>query len=299
MLLIYSIIPRICMSNILITGANGQLGNEFRRLGKGSVNHYIYTDAEDLDITCFSDIQTFFRQNKIDVVINCAAYTNVDLAEANEDTACKVNQEAVKNLSTVCKERDIFFIHISTDYVFDGTSPEPYTESNPTNPQNGYGRTKLKGEKAVEESGCRFLIFRTSWLYSVWGKNFVKTILRLLDERETLSVVFDQAGTPTYAGDLAEAIFQIVEKEQYKGKEGLYHYSNEGVCSWYDFAQEIARLSGAQKCKVLPCRSSEFPSVVKRPAYSVLDKTKVRKTFKIKIPYWRDSLKKCLELLIE
>ncbi len=285
------------MSNILITGANGQLGNEFRRLGKGSVNHYIYTDAEDLDITCFSDIQTFFQQNKIDVVINCAAYTNVDLAETNEDAACKVNQEAVRNLATVCRKRNAFFIHISTDYVFDGTSSKPYTESSPTNPQNGYGRTKLKGEQAVEESGCRFLIFRTSWLYSVWGKNFMKTILRLLNERETLSVVFDQTGTPTYAGDLAEVIFQIVEKEQYKGKEGLYHYSNEGVCSWYDFAQEIARLSGTYKCKVLPCRSSEFPSEVKRPAYSVLDKAKVRNTFDIKIPYWRDSLKRCLQLL--
>lgn len=284
------------MLNILVTGANGQLGNEMRLLGATSKNNYIFTDVTELNITDKAAISDMVKEHRIQVIINCAAYTNVDKAEDDEATADLLNHTAARYLAEAAKEADAVLIHVSTDYVFHGDKNVPYTEDEPTSPLGVYGRTKLAGEQAIQQSGCRYLIFRTAWLYSSFGNNFVKTMRRLTSERDTLNVVFDQVGSPTFAGDLARAIFEVVEKEAYVGTEGIYHYSNEGVCSWYDFAVEISNLSHT-RCDIRPCHSDEFPSKVTRPSYSVLDKTKLKKTFGIVVPHWKESLVKCIEQL--
>ena len=281
--------------NILVTGANGQLGREMQRLGAVSPNNYIFTDIEQLDITNADAVMYVAKHYSIDAIINCAAYTNVDKAENDEATAELINATAVGNLARAMKEVDGTLFHISTDYVFGREGNTPRTEEMPLDPLGVYGRTKLHGEMAIADSGCKALIFRTSWLYSEFGNNFLKTMLRLTAEKETLNVVFDQVGTPTYAGDLALAIFSIIEAGVYSGNEGIYHFSNEGVCSWYDFAVEIANAAGNTSCRITPCHSSEFPSPVTRPSYSVLDKTKIKETFDIDIPYWKESMEYCIK----
>lgn len=281
--------------NILVTGADGQLGRELRRVSAGSADRYIFTDAAELDITDAEAVDRTVREERADVIVNCAAYTNVDRAEEDEATADLLNHRAVAYLSAAAARYDALLVHVSTDYVFGGEGNLPRREEDPVNPLGVYGRTKLAGERAVADSGCRYLIFRTAWLYSPHGNNFVKTMLRLSAERDRLNVVFDQVGTPTYAGDLARAIFEIVEERKYEGREGVYHFSDEGVCSWYDFAAEIAGYAGHTACEIRPCHSDEFPSKVRRPAYSVLDKTKIRETFGLRIPHWRESLGRCLE----
>lgn len=281
--------------NILVTGANGQLGSEMRRLGAISPNNYIFTDVAELDITDASAVMNAVKAASIDIIVNCAAYTNVDKAESDEATAELINSTAVRNLAAAMKEVGGTLFHVSTDYVFGLDGNTPRTEEIPVNPLGVYGRTKLHGEQAIEASGCKALIFRTAWLYSEYGNNFLKTMLRLTAEREQLNVVFDQVGTPTYAGDLALAIFSIIEAGVYPGNEGIYHFSNEGVCSWYDFAVEIAAAAGNTNCRISPCHSSEFPSPVTRPPYSVLDKTKIKNTFDIDIPHWRESMEYCIK----
>ena len=280
--------------NILVTGANGQLGNEIRLLAPDSKNNYYFTDVAELDITNKNAVHNYVLGNKIGIIINCAAYTAVEKAEDEPEKADLINHVAVRNLAEVAKEKDIVLVHVSTDYVFGGLGNLPFQEDDAVNPLGVYGRTKLAGEISIKETGCKALIFRTAWLYSSFGNNFVKTMIKLTSTKESIKVVFDQVGSPTYAGDLAKALFDIVESKAYVGKEGIYHYTNEGVISWYDFAVEIARQAGNTKCKIYPCHSSEFPTKVKRPAYSVLDKNKYKKTFNIDIPYWKDSLKICL-----
>lgn len=282
--------------NILVTGSNGQLGHSIRDISGDSANRYIFTDVAELDITDKSAIIRMMESENIKFVINCAAYTNVDKAEDDFDTANLINNTAVRNLAEACKQFGATFIHVSTDYVFDGSSNIPYTEDMPHEPLGVYGITKLHGEQAVQESGCDYIIIRTSWLYSEYGKNFVKTMMMLTEQRDNLNVVFDQAGTPTYAGDLARAIYNIVENNKYKGNNGIYHFSNEGVCSWYDFAREISELARTE-CDIRPCHSNEFPSKVNRPHYSVLDKTKIKTTFGLTIPYWKNSLRVCISNL--
>ena len=281
--------------NILVTGANGQLGCEMRRLGAVSPNNYIFTDVAELDITNADAVMYVAKHYSIDAIINCAAYTNVDKAESDEATAELINATAVANLAAAMKEVGGTLFHVSTDYVFGSEGNTPRTEDMSLNPLGVYGRTKLHGEQAILESGCKALIFRTAWLYSEFGNNFLKTMLRLTAEKEQLNVVFDQVGTPTYAGDLALAIFSIIEAGVYEGNEGIYHFSNEGVCSWYDFAVEIAAAVGNTNCRINPCHSSEFPSPVTRPPYSVLDKTKIKSTFDIDIPHWRESMEYCIK----
>ena len=283
--------------NILVTGANGQLGCEMRRLGAVSPNNYIFTDVAELDITNADAVMYVAKHYSIDAIINCAAYTNVDKAESDQETAELINATAVGNLARAMKEVGGTLFHVSTDYVFGSEGNTPRTEEMPLSPLGVYGLTKLHGEQAIEESGCKALIFRTAWLYSEFGNNFLKTMLRLTAERDQLNVVFDQVGTPTYAGDLALAIFSIIEAGVYPGNEGVYHFSNEGVCSWYDFAVEIAAAAGHTNCRINPCHSSEFPSPVTRPPYSVLDKTKIKKTFDIDIPHWRESMEYCIKRL--
>lgn len=284
--------------NILVTGANGQLGNCMRNAARGSDDRYIFTDVAELDITDREAVARMVADNDINLIINCAAYTNVDKAETDAAFAEKLNAEAVRNLAEAIKSVDGTLIHISTDYVFGG---EPYNtpcrEEQTGTPTGVYGLTKLHGEQAIEASGCKALIFRTAWLYSEYGKNFVKTMLNLTSTKPELKVVFDQAGTPTYAQDLADAIFEIIEKRRYEGNEGIYHYSNEGVCSWFDFTKAIAETAGNTACDIQPCHSDEFPSPVRRPAYSVLDKTKFKNTFRLRVPYWTDSLKVCINNL--
>ena len=285
------------MLNILITGANGQLGRSLQRLGGVSPHNYICTDVAELDITDAGAVLQTVKEQRIDVIVNCAAYTNVERAEEDEARADLLNHKAAAYLAAAAKETGATLIHVSTDYVFDGTAHTPYTEDVTPSPLGAYGRTKLAGERAVMASGCRYLIFRTAWLYSEYGKNFLKTMLRLTSERDTLQVVFDQIGTPTYAGDLALALFSIIEAGRYAGNEGVYHFTNEGVCSWYDFATEIAAAAGHDKCRIIPCHTSEFPTKATRPAYSVLDKTKVKQTFQMDIPHWREAMLYCLEKL--
>lgn len=282
---------------ILVTGANGQLGSEMRRLGEISPNEYIFTDVAELDITDKDAVIAFTQQNNINVIVNCAAYTNVDKAEDDEATAELINATAVRNLAESAKSVDATLFHVSTDYVFGSEGNTPRTEDMPLNPLGAYGRTKLHGEQAIAEVGAKAIIIRTAWLYSEYGNNFLKTMLRLTKEKETLNVVFDQVGTPTYAGDLAMTIFSIIEGDYYNGNEGVYHFSNEGVCSWYDFAQEISTAMG-HKCQISPCHSNEFPSKVTRPPYSVLDKTKIKRTFGVDIPHWRESMIYCLKRLV-
>ena len=285
------------MKKILVTGANGQLGNEMRRLGAVSPNEYLFTDVQELDITNKEAVLEFVEQNNVNIIVNCAAYTNVDKAEDDEATAELINATAVKNLAEAVKAVDGTLFHVSTDYVFGAEGNTPRREDMPTNPLGVYGQTKLRGEQAIAEVGAKAIIIRTAWLYSEFGNNFLKTMLRLTAEKEALNVVFDQVGTPTYAGDLALAIFSIIEADKFEGNEGIYHFSNEGACSWYDFATEIAVAAGHSNCKVLPCHSNEFPSKVTRPPFSVLDKTKIKETFGIEIPHWRDSMIYCMQRL--
>ena len=281
--------------NILVTGANGQLGNEMRIVSRNSQDHYIFTDVAELDITNAMAVEKMVNDNDIKAIINCAAYTNVDKAEDDYDFAELLNATAVKHLAQAIKKNDGILIHVSTDYVFGGTKNNtPCSEDEPANPTGVYGITKLHGEQSIIEVGCKHLIIRTAWLYSEFGKNFVKTMLNLTATKPNLNVVFDQVGSPTYAYDLAQAIFNIVENRKYEGQDGIYHYSNEGVCSWFDFTKMIAEYAGHTDCDIQPCHSDEFPSKVVRPSYSVLDKTKIKKTFDIHIPYWTDSLKRCL-----
>ena len=281
--------------NILVTGANGQLGCEMRRLGAVSPNNYIFTDVAELDITNADAVLSVVKECGIEAIVNCAAYTNVDKAESDEATAELINATAVGNLARAMKEVGGTLFHVSTDYVFGSEGNTPRTEDMPLSPLGVYGRTKLHGEQSILDSGCKALIFRTAWLYSEFGNNFLKTMMRLTAEREQLNVVFDQVGTPTYAGDLALAIFSIIEAGVYEGNEGIYHFSNEGVCSWYDFAVEIAAAAGNANCRINPCHSSEFPSPVTRPPYSVLDKTKIKDVFDIDIPHWRESMEYCIK----
>lgn len=284
---------------ILVTGGNGQLGTCLKIAAESSPNEYIFTDAEDIDITDPEAVALGVGANNIDVIVNCAAYTNVERAEEQPEIAEKINAEAVSNLAKAAKDNNCTLIHISTDYVFGGNQGNtPRSESEPVNPTGVYGVTKLHGEQRIAKSGCNAIIIRTAWLYSEFGKNFVKTMLNLTETKPELKVVIDQAGTPTYARDLASAIVNIIDNRKFEGNEGIYHYSNEGVCSWYDFTKEIAELSGHTQCKIEPCKSSEFPSPVVRPAYSVLDKTKFKNTFHIQIPYWKDSLKTCIKNLL-
>ena len=285
------------MNNILVTGANGQLGNEMRRrAAAGSRCVYLFTDVEELDITDLDAVRRCMAEHRIAAVVNCAAYTNVDKAEDDAARADAINHLAVGNLATACRETGAALLHVSTDYVFGGTGNLPFREEDAVAPLGVYGQTKWAGEQALVASGCRYLIFRTAWLYSAFGNNFVKTMRRLTAERDRLTVVFDQVGTPTYAGDLADLLFHITEEGLYAQMQGTYHFSNEGVCSWYDFAREIAALSG-RTCDIQPCHSDEFPSRVRRPAFSVLDKTKVKRDFHWTIPYWKDSLVKCIKEL--
>ena len=279
--------------NILVTGANGQLGRHFRLLAPQSEHRWLFADVEELDITSPTAVEAMVTAEEIGLVINCAAYTNVDRAESDEAAALRINGDAVGYLAAAMQKVGGTLIHFSSDYVFGGNrNNTPCREDEPANPTGAYGRTKLAGERAAE--GCHHLIVRTSWLYSEYGKNFLLTMLRLTAERPELQVVFDQVGTPTYAGDLARAVFTLVEKGDYRRHEGVFHYANEGVCSWYDFAHEIARQSGHTACRIRPCHSDEYPSPVKRPAYSVLDKTKFKQTFHQEVPHWTDALARCL-----
>lgn len=277
---------------VLVTGAKGQLGRSIEDL---CPQNFIYTDIEELDITDLQAVRALVAQEKIDAIVNCAGYTNVEAAEDNYELAELLNATAVGNLAAAMKEVGGLLVHISTDYVF-GKEPynTPCKEDMKGTPTGVYGLTKLHGEEAVISTGVRHIIIRTSWLYSPYGKNFVKTMLELTSARPVVSVVFDQVGTPTFASDLAAAIIRILEAPV----EGIYNYSNEGVCSWYDFAKAIAALSGHTACEIRPCHSGEFPSKVHRPAYSVLDKTLVKETFGLKIPYWTDSLKECLAKML-
>lgn len=286
--------------NILVTGANGQLGNEVQIVSKQSAkDHYFFTDVcdgyEKLDITDIEKARAFVKAHEINCIINCAAWTNVDKAETAGDIVETLNAVAPENLAKVMKEAGGLLVHISTDYVFGG---DPYNtpcrEDQKGTPTGVYGLTKLHGEQKIEATGCDHVIIRTAWLYSEFGHNFVKTMLNLTATKPMLKVVFDQTGTPTYAGDLANVIFDIVENRKFEGNTGVYHFSNEGVCSWYDFTKMIALLAGHTDCDIEPCHSDEYPSPVTRPAYSVLDKTKIKETFGVKIPYWLDSLKKCM-----
>ena len=292
--------------NILVTGANGQLGNCMRNaVEKASHNaqrttHNIYhfTDVAELDITDTEAVAKAVKDNDIKVIVNCAAYTNVEKAESDLDFAEELNAKAVRNLADAVKANDGTLIHISTDYVFGGSlGNTPRTEEEPANPTGVYGLTKLHGEEQIFESGVKAIVLRTAWLYSEYGKNFVKTMLSLTSDKPELKVVFDQVGTPTYAQDLADTIINIIEDKKMEGNEGIYHYSNEGVCSWYDFTKMIAEIAGNKNCEILPCHSDEFPSQVRRPSYSVLDKTKIKDTFSIRVPYWTDSLRRCIQNL--
>lgn len=298
---------------ILVTGANGQLGNEMRLVAGRSSDRYIFTDVLEvpgvdtviLDITDLEAVRDLVAQNKVDAIVNCAAYTNVDKAEEDVELCSLLNAKAPENLALVAKEAGALLVHVSTDYVFGG---DPYNtpcrEDQKGSPTGVYGLTKLQGEQAIVASGCDYVIIRTAWLYSEFGRNFVKTMLSLTATKPHLNVVFDQTGTPTYALDLAEAIATVIDDYALSGhdkgsypKTGIYHYSNEGVCSWFDFTKMIAEYAGNCNCDIQPCHSNEFPSKVTRPAYSVLDKTKIKQTFGVKVPYWTDSLKKCINNL--
>ena len=298
--------------NLLITGANGQLGNEMRIIAENSQDRYIFTDVNEvegvetvyLDITDLAAVKALVAEHRIEAIVNCAAYTNVDAAESNEALAEKLNAEAPENLALAMKEVNGLLVQISTDYVF---GKEPYNvpckEDQQGTPTGVYGLTKLHGEQRIMATGCKHVIIRTAWLYSEFGKNFCKTMMNLTATKPQLKVVFDQVGTPTYALDLAKAIDTVLKdysavraNNQYE-KSGIYHYSNEGVCSWFDFTKMIAEYNGTTACDVQPCHSHEFPSPVTRPAYSVLDKTKIKETFGIRVPYWTESLKQCIKNL--
>lgn len=282
--------------NILVTGSKGQLGSEIIDLSKEYNYNFYFTDKEELDITKKEKIENFVNDKNINLIINCAAYTAVDKAESEKELADLVNHKAVEYLAEVCMKKDIALIHISTDYVFDGKNYRPYVESDKVNPQGIYGLTKLRGEEAFKDSKAKGIIIRTSWVYSSYGKNFVKTMLNLAKTRDSLDVIFDQIGTPTYAKDLAKAILEIIDNHLEKIKEKkaeIYHFSNEGVCSWYDFAKAIFEIKNIN-IEVNPIETKDYPTPAIRPHYSVLNKSKIKNEFNIKIPYWRESLKKML-----
>ena len=307
--------------NILVTGANGQLGNELRIVSLGSADNYIFTDVNEaseeqiamlrrlagdgvrtdtrrLDITDLEAIRAMVADEKVDIIINCAAFTDVEEAESRQELAERLNANAPENLALAMKEAGGTLFHISTDYVF-GAEPYnvPCREDQKGTPTGVYGLTKLHGEQKILATGCKYVIIRTAWLYSEFGKNFLKTMLRLTAEKPQLKVVFDQAGTPTYALDLAAAILKIISGRGYEAHPGIYHFSNEGVCSWYDFTKVIAQYAGHGACDIQPCHSAEFPSKVIRPAYSVLDKTLIKQTFGVAVPYWTEGVRKCVEVL--
>ena len=291
--------------NILVTGANGQLGNEMRIIANNSKDYYIFTDINEveglettyLDITNLEDVRRIVAEHQVEAIVNCAAYTNVDAAETNEALADKLNAQAPENLAKAMKEVNGLLIQISTDYVFGQESYNvPCREDQQGTPTGVYGMTKLRGEQRIIAVDCHHVIIRTAWLYSEFGKNFCKTMMHLTATKPQLKVVFDQVGTPTYALDLAQAIALVLER--FDGTQsGIYHYSNEGVCSWYDFAKMITEYNGTTDCDVQPCHSDEFPSPVTRPSYSVLDKTKIKEVFGVSVPYWTDSLKQCISNL--
>jgi len=282
--------------NILVTGANGQLGNELRIVSRGSADHYIFTDVDELDITDLEAVRRMVSEQKVNVIINCAAYTNVDKAEDEPNQAELLNAKAVENLAVAINEANGLLVHISTDYVFGGERYDsPIKEDQKPSPTGVYGLTKWHGEQAIERVGCQSIIIRTAWLYSEFGKNFVRTMLQLTAERPQLKVVNDQIGTPTNALDLAKVIVGILESRQFEGNTGVYNYTNEGRCSWFDFAKRIAELAGHTECDIQPCSSSEFPSKVKRPAYSVLDKTKIKRVFGVEIKGWEESLEEFIK----
>ena len=291
--------------NILVTGANGQLGNEMRIIANNSKDNYIFTDINEveglettyLDITNLEDVRRIVAEHQVEAIVNCAAYTNVDAAETNEALADKLNAQAPENLAKAMKEVNGLLIQISTDYVFGQESYNvPCREDQQGTPTGVYGMTKLRGEQRIIAVDCHHVIIRTAWLYSEFGKNFCKTMMHLTATKPQLKVVFDQVGTPTYALDLAQAIALVLER--FDGTQsGIYHYSNEGVCSWYDFAKMITEYNGTTDCDVQPCHSDEFPSPVTRPSYSVLDKTKIKEVFGVSVPYWTDSLKQCISNL--
>ena len=279
--------------NILVTGANGQLGNEMRIVSRESAHHYIFTDVAELDITDAAAVEKMVADNDVKVIVNCAAYTNVDKAEDDRSLAELLNAKAVESLAVAIRRNDGLLVHVSTDYVFQGNACTPYRETDTPSPASAYGRTKLAGEQEITASGCRHVILRTAWLYSHYGKNFVKTMQKLTGEKECLRVVYDQVGSPTYAGDLARAILTILADPDVDAKQGIYHYTGEGVCSWYDFAVTINALCG-HHCDISPCRSEEWPSKVQRPHYSVLDNSRIKTAFGLRIPHWMDSLTRML-----
>ena len=283
---------------ILVTGSNGQLGSEIKELSKNYSYNFFFTDRNNIDITSKDNIKAFCKTNNINIIINCAAYTAVDKAELDEINADLINRKAVKKLALVSKELNIKLIHISTDYVFDGKNFKPYVEEFQTNPQGVYGKTKLDGENEMRDINPKnSIIIRTSWVYSSFGNNFVKTMLHLGKEKEKLGVIFDQVGTPTYARDLAKIILDIIPQIQNEKVE-IYNYSNEGVLSWYDFAKEIMKMAKLD-CKINPIETFQYPTPAKRPHFSLLNKSKIKSTFNIEIPYWKDSLDECLKLMGE
>lgn len=287
------------MAVILVTGADGQLGSELKELsGKYYGYDFIFTDIQNLDLTNPDQVIEFVRSNSPDWIINCAAYNLVDKAESEPDAAMKINSDAVRNITDAITGTACRFIHVSSDYVYEGNASAPYNEDSPVNPLSAYGRSKLAGEKnAIAHTGS--MVIRTSWLYSSYGKNFVKTILKYAAEKETMNVVFDQTGTPTYAADLAAVIMNIVSgviRNRFAFKPGIYNYSNEGVCSWYDFATEIVNEAGLH-CRIIPILSADFPQAAKRPSYSVMDKSKIKENYELTIPHWHDSLKRCMKLI--
>ena len=281
--------------NILVTGANGQLGNEMQLLARENLQHtYFFTDVQELDICDEQAVYAYVSEHKIDIIVNCAAYTAVDKAEDNVELCDKLNNIAPGYLARAAQANGAAMIQVSTDYVFDGTAHIPYTEEEPTCPASVYGSTKLAGEQNVMDHCEKAMVIRTAWLYSIYGNNFVKTMIRLGQERDSLGVIFDQIGTPTYANDLAQAIFAAINKGVVRG---IYHFSDEGVCSWYDFTVAIHRLAGIASCKVKPLHTADYPAKAPRPHYSVLDKTKIKDTFGIEIPHWEESLKRCINQL--
>lgn len=281
--------------NILVTGANGQLGNEMQVLARENLQHtYFFTDVQELDICDEQAVYAYVSEHKIDIIVNCAAYTAVDKAEDNVELCDKLNNIAPGYLARAAQANGAAMIQVSTDYVFDGTAHIPYTEEEPTCPASVYGSTKLAGEQNVMDHCEKAMVIRTAWLYSIYGNNFVKTMIRLGQERDSLGVIFDQIGTPTYANDLAQAIFAAINKGVVRG---IYHFSDEGVCSWYDFTIAIHRLAGITSCKVKPLHTADYPAKAPRPHYSVLDKTKIKDTFGIEIPHWEESLKRCINQL--
>lgn len=287
------------MINVLVTGSNGQLGSEIRERELLNPDlSFTFVDIEELNLIDFIAVDDFFKNNTFDFCINCAAYTAVDKAEEETELAMLVNHKAVENLAKVCTNHNVFLIQLSTDYIFDGTNFRPYVETDPPSPNSVYGTSKLKGEEAVTTFAKKWIILRTSWLYSFYGHNFVKTILRYGKERDQLKVVFDQVGTPTNAGELAESILEIIQQPIKNQKNQIYHFSNHGVCSWYDFAKAIIELADI-KCDVIPIESKDFPSKANRPFYSVLNKAKIINDFNIEIPQWRDSLKSVIQKIVD